>query len=84
MRLNICAFLFLASSALWAQTTATITGTVTDASGSVAPRVSISVTSAGTGLSRKTTTNQAGTYIVPLLPVGEYSITAEAAALAMH
>ena len=71
--------LFFASASIWAQTTATVVGTVTDSSGAVAPKVSITVASAGTGLTRKTTTNQAGNYIVPALPVGEYSITAEAA-----
>ena len=71
--------LLLTSSSIWAQTTATVVGTVTDASGAVAPRVSITVSSAATGLSRKTATNQTGNYIVPALPVGEYSITAEAA-----
>jgi hypothetical protein len=61
----------------WAQTTATLVGTVADSSGAVVPNVSITVTSKDTGLTRKTTSNQAGNYVVPLLPVGEYSITAE-------
>src|ERR1043165_977003 len=63
----------------WAQTTATVVGTVTDTSGAVAPNVSITVTSEGTGLTRKTLTNQSGYYAVTLLPVGVYSVTAEAA-----
>src|SRR5207302_3836912 len=66
-------------SAVWGQTTATIVGTVTDASGAVVPNVSITVTSSGTGLTRKTLSSQSGNYAVTLLPVGVYSVTAEAA-----
>src|SRR5947209_18510920 len=61
------------------QTTATIVGTVTDSSGAVVPDVSVTVTSEGTGLTRKTLSNQSGNYAVPLLPVGVYSVIAEAA-----
>lgn len=63
----------------WSQTTATIVGTVTDSSGAVVPNVSITAISLGTGLARKTVASQSGNYAVPLLPVGEYSVTAEAA-----
>lgn len=68
----------LISTAGWSQTTATIVGTVTDSSGAVVPNVSITVTSQDTGLTRKITSNQGGNYVAPLLPVGHYSITAEA------
>ena len=71
-------FLIAAAAAAWGQTTATIVGTVTDPSGAVAPNVSITVTSEGTGLTRTTLTSQSGNYAVPLLPVGVYSVTAEA------
>ena len=67
-----------ASVAGWSQTTATIVGTITDSSGAVAPNVSITVVSKDTGLTRTTTSNQGGNYVVPLLPVGNYSVTAEA------
>src|SRR3979409_2591063 len=68
----------LVSAAGWSQTTATIVGTVTDSSGAVVPRVSITVTSQDTGLTRKTASNQGGYYVAPLLPVGQYNVTAEA------
>ena len=71
--------LILVGAILWSQTTATIVGTVTDTSGAVVPNVTVTVTSKDTGLTRKTSSNQAGNYVVPLLPVGEYSITAEVA-----
>ena len=47
---------------------------------SVVPNVSITVTSQGTGLTRKIVTSQSGNYAVPLLPVGVYSVSAEARA----
>ena len=65
--------------AAWSQTTATIVGTVTDPSGAIVPNVSITVISEDTGLTRKAVTSQSGNYAVPLLPVGDYSVTAEAA-----
>jgi hypothetical protein len=63
---------------LQAQTaTGQITGTVTDASGAVVPNVKVTVASQLTGLNRETTTSSSGDYVVPLLPVGVYSVTAE-------
>ena len=69
--------MMLASVTGWSQTTATMVGTVTDTSGAVVPNVSITVTSQDTGLTRRTTSNQGGNYVAPLLPVGTYSVTAE-------
>ncbi len=60
-----------------AQTTAVITGTVTDASGAVIPNVKVTATNNGTGLARATQTGQTGVYTLPALPVGMYSVAAE-------
>ena len=57
--------------------TGQITGTVTDSSGAVMPGVKVVVTSQQTGLTRETTTSDVGNYVVPLLPVGNYLVTAE-------
>lgn len=57
--------------------TASMVGTVKDASGGVLPGVSIVVRSIGTGLSRDTVTNERGDYTVPVLPIGTYEIGAE-------
>src|SRR6185369_4626435 len=78
---SLLVFCVLASAcpAAWGQTTATIVGTVTDPSGAVVPNVSITAASLGTGLTRKTVASQSGNYALPLLPVGVYSVTAEAA-----
>ncbi len=55
---------------------ATLVGTVTDPSGAAVPNVSITITSADTGLVNQTTTNDVGQYVVPSLRVGHYSVKA--------
>ena len=62
-----------------AQTTATIVGTVTDSSGAIVPKTKVIAVHNATGLTRAAETNQSGNYVLPLLPVGEYGITAEIA-----
>ena len=58
-----------------AQTTnGLITGAVTDSTGAFVPGTQISVTNQNTSLSRVTTTNSSGTYILPQLPPGLYKI----------
>ncbi len=60
-----------------AQTTATIVGTVTDASGGVLAGATITVTNVQTGLTRRVSANEHGVYVAPSLPVGQYSVAAE-------
>ena len=57
--------------------TATITGTVTDQQGAVIPEVKVSVKNVGTGVVREIQTGSGGAFVVPLLPVGTYTISAE-------
>ena len=71
------ACLGLAGSAHAQTATGQITGTVTDSTGGVIQGVKVVVTSQQTGLTRETTTSEVGTYVVPLLPVGVYLVTAE-------
>jgi hypothetical protein len=67
------------SLAIFAQApTGTITGTVTDESGAPIPNVSITITEKTTGVSRMVTTNSSGLYSAPALPVGDYTVRAEA------
>ncbi|MGH9844924.1 MAG: carboxypeptidase regulatory-like domain-containing protein, partial [Blastocatellia bacterium] len=54
-----------------------ISGTVTDASGSVIPGAQVTVTNVTTNLSRAVTTDERGSYVVTNLPVGAYSVSAE-------
>ena len=73
----VLACLGLAGSAQAQTATGQITGTVTDTTGGVMPGVKVVVTSQQTGLTRETTTSDVGNYAVPLLPVGNYLVTAE-------
>lgn len=57
---------------------ATILGTVTDPSGSVVPNVKVTITHVETGESRSSTTNDAGQYVAPGLPIGHYNVSAKA------
>jgi Carboxypeptidase regulatory-like domain len=55
---------------------ATIVGTVTDPSGSVMPNVTVTITNTATGFVRTLTTNDAGQYAAPGLPIGRYDLKA--------
>ena len=59
-----------------AQSTATLSGTVRDTTGAVIPGAEITVTDQNSGGLRKTVTNQEGYFVLPLLPVGVYKLTA--------
>jgi len=77
-------WLFLAASLLllavpvFAQKiTATIRGTVTDATNSVVAGAKVTVRNEGTGLTRSTVTNSEGIYSFAELPVGSYRVDVE-------
>src|ERR1017187_7000848 len=70
--------LFVITSVATFGQTATILGTVTDPSGSVVPGATITITNMGTDAKRVLRTNTAGTYTAPELPIGPYSVRAEA------
>src|ERR1022692_921984 len=72
----ILAFVLLAALSLSAQTfRGTILGTVTDPSGAVIPGVKVTVKNTGTGLERTTETSADGSYSLPELPIGTYTVT---------
>src|SRR5438309_11952173 len=63
----------------FAQTiTGAITGTVVGPTGSAVPNVTITATNTGTNIKTDTKTNESGVYNLLFLPVGNYTITAEA------
>lgn len=66
--------LFAFGIALYGQATGSISGTVTDSSGSAVPAAKVTVTAPATGFTRSTTTNGQGEYTVPLLGVATYNI----------
>ncbi len=53
----------------------TLSGTVLDEAGAVVPAVSITALNLSTALQRHATTNDEGSYVIPLLPPGRYNVT---------
>ena len=66
--------LALASVEAFAQATAQIHGTVQDMSGAALPGANVKATQAETGLSRNTTSDADGNYVLTNLPLGPYRI----------
>ena len=54
-----------------------LNGTIMDPSGRVLPQTHVTADQNATGLQRKTTSSATGTYDIPELPVGNYTITFE-------
>ena len=69
----------LSGPTLYGQATGSISGTVTDVTGSAVPNAKVTVTAPATGASRSFTTNDSGEYIVPLLGVADYTVQVELA-----
>src|ERR1035437_5387924 len=61
-----------------AQSTATLSGTLTDPTGAVLPNAQVQVHSLATGADREITTDGAGLYVVPSLQPGDYQVRATA------
>jgi outer membrane receptor protein involved in Fe transport len=55
----------------------TILGTITDSSGASVAGATVAVKNINTGLSRTVSTSDDGTYAVPELPIGSYTVTVE-------
>ncbi len=69
-------FVLLSVAMLVGQTfRGTILGSVTDPSGAVIAGATVKVRNVATGLERTTTTSADGSYSVPELPIGTYSVT---------
>ncbi|HYL37727.1 MAG TPA: TonB-dependent receptor [Bryobacteraceae bacterium] len=74
----LCTGLLFASLGLAQSTFGSITGVVTDPSGSIVPNAEVSVTNAGTGGVRKVNTGSTGVFNVPNLDVGAYVLRVSA------
>src|ERR1700733_16281043 len=57
---------------------ATLSGVVTDPSGSLVPGAKITLESATEKASRDTVTNSSGEYVIPAIPPGTYKLTVNA------
>ncbi len=77
MQNPIRSLLFLALTApVWAQSTATIVGRVTDSSGAILSGAKVTVQNQSTNLERSTLSSESGDFEIPFLPVsGSYTLT---------
>ncbi|MBK9168953.1 MAG: carboxypeptidase regulatory-like domain-containing protein [Bryobacterales bacterium] len=64
----LAAAILLSNGALFAQTSAQLTGTVSDRSGAAVPDAEVTALNVQTGVERKTSSNEQGNYVLPLLP----------------
>ena len=64
----------LGSPTLFGQATGSFSGTVLDKSGSSISGATVTATSQGTGVARDSKTDDVGHYLIPLLPVGVYTV----------
>jgi hypothetical protein len=75
--LLVCTFALAISPAVYGQATGSFSGNVVDKSGSAISGATVNATSQGTGVSRQAKTDDAGHYLIPLLPVSIYTIRVE-------
>src|ERR1035438_2830732 len=73
----VCLLVFGTSPLLYGQATGVISGTVSDATGSAVAGAKVVVTAPAMGVTRDSTTDDSGHYLVPLLPVANYSVHVE-------
>src|SRR3984893_2676182 len=70
----VCWLTFSTGPFLFGQATGSISGTVSDTTGSAVPGAKVTVTAPATGLTRSSTTNDKGEYVIPLLGVANYNV----------
>src|SRR5882757_602686 len=66
--------LLVSAGACFAQSTATLSGVVTDPTGAVVPNAQVTVHSLATGLDRQLVTDIAGLNVAPSLVPGDYQV----------
>ena len=76
--LGFVALLLMSVGLGFAQSTATLSGVVTDPSGAVVPGAQVTLHSLATGLDRQIVTDSAGLYIAPSLVPGDYQVQVKA------
>jgi hypothetical protein len=74
----LCFIGLVSSSPLYGQAAGSFSGNVLDKSGSSVPGADVTVVSQTTGLTRASKTDSAGHYLIPLLPVGTYTVRVDA------
>jgi Carboxypeptidase regulatory-like domain len=76
--LLVCLILCLPSVIFGQMNTADVTGNITDPNGALVPRVTVTALQLATQQERTATSNGAGQYLLPQLPLGEYKLTVDA------
>lgn len=74
-----CSLVLPVCPLLYGQASGSFSGTVTDKTGSVVSGASVKATSQATGILRESKTDDSGHYLMPLLPIGIYTIRVESA-----
>src|SRR3984957_2515856 len=74
----VCVLALMICPAMQGQAAGSFSGNVLDKSGSVVAGATVKVVSQGTGLTRDVKTDSAGHYLIPLLPVGTYTVRVDA------
>jgi Carboxypeptidase regulatory-like domain len=82
--LGFVVLLLVSVSACFAQSTATLSGLVTDPSGAVVPGAKVIVHSLATGAERALVTDDAGLYVAPSMEPGDYQVQATAAGFSTY
>src|SRR5579871_733332 len=72
-----CLILWALSPMAFGQATGSFAGTVADKTGSVIPNALVRITSQGTGQVREAKTDDTGHYLIPLVPIGTYTVRVE-------
>ncbi len=75
--LFVCTIALCVSPALYGQAIGSFSGNVADKSGSAITGAAVTATSQGTGVSRQAKTDDAGHYVIPLLPPSIYTLRVE-------
>ncbi len=73
----VCLLVLGTCPLMYGQATGILSGTVTDASGSAIAGAKVTVTAPALGITRESTTDESGHYLVPLLPVASFNVRVE-------
>ena len=71
-------FFIASTNAIFAQSTASLGGSVTDGSGGAVPGANVTARNQATGIESNTTTDTSGGYLFPALPIGTYRLEVKA------
>jgi hypothetical protein len=72
------ALLLSSGLSLYGQATGSISGSITDATGSAVSGATVKITAPATGFTRSTTTGEKGDYVIPLLSASNYDVEVNA------